>query len=293
MNIPRATHSGTWIISEDSQISVQCYVINNNERVLSLRASSRAMGLTGGGSTALVRNLNSKWISPYLSEDLREWLHKASRNELPDYLSTNGRKFTPLEASLFIDICKAYVDALHDDVLNENQIIIANRMYAIMTAFAKLGLVAIIDEVTGYQEDRDRSELQKILSHYISEELMPWTKRFPDEFYKQMFRLKDWKYNGPKKNSYAGKLTNEYIYKYLPQGVLEELKKKNPRTTNSNNRKYKHHQLLTADTGVKHLDNQLQQTIALMKASEDWEQFDKLFKRAMGEPYQIELHDLT
>ncbi len=49
-----------------------------------------------------------------------------------------------------------------------------------MTAFAKTGLVAVIDEVTGYQYDRERDELQKLLSAYISEELMPWTKRFPD-----------------------------------------------------------------------------------------------------------------
>lgn len=291
MDTPKATHSGKWVIDENQGISVQCYVMDNEERVLSLRASSRAMGLTGGGSTALVRNLNSKWISPYLSEGLREWLYKASRNELPDYISNNGVKFTPLEASLFIDICKAYVDAMHDNVLNESQILIAQRMYAIMTAFAKIGLVAIIDEVTGYQDDRDRSELQKILSKYISEELMPWTKRFPDEFYKQMFRLNGWEYKGRQKPSYAGKLTNEYIYEYLPEGVLDELKSKNPKDQKTKNRKYRFHQFLTVDTGAKHLDNQLQQTIALMKASEDWDEFDKLFKKAMGQPTQITFND--
>ena len=56
-------------------------------------------------------------------------------------------------------------------------------LYAIMTAFAKTGLVAVIDEVTGYQADRDRDELQKVLEKYISAELLPWAKRFPDEFY--------------------------------------------------------------------------------------------------------------
>lgn len=288
--LPRATHSGTWIIDEDGAISVQCYVMNNGERVLSLRGASRAMGLSEKSSATLVRNLSANWIGPYLSEPLRDWLTRAIRNELPEYVSDKGTKFTPFEASLFVDLCKAYVDAMHDKALKTaTSQQVAERLYLIMTAFAKTGLIAVIDEVTGYQDDRDRQELQKILSHYISEELMPWTKRFPDEFYKQMFRLKGWDYRGKAKPSYAGTLTNEYIYQYLPDGVLAELRQKNPRDNSTKKRRYRHHQFLTVDTGAKHLDNQLQQTIALMKASDTWEEFDRLFKRAMGEPCQEKL----
>ena len=184
-----------------------------------------------------------------------------------------------------------YVDALHAGVLQtEKQKQIAERLYAIMTAFAKTGLVAVIDEVTGYQADRDRDELQKVLEKYISAELLPWTKRFPDEFYKQMFRLKGWQYKGKAKTPYAGKLTNEYIYSYLPDGVLDELKKTTPKSE-SGNRKNRFHQHLTEETGLPNLDKQLQQTIALMKASDTWEEFDMLFKKAMGEPVQMSLED--
>ena len=145
MDIPRATHSGKWTIDSEHNISVECYVMDNEERVLSLRGSSRAMGLAGGGGGALARNLNAQWINPYLSNGLKDWLGKESRHELPDYIATNGRRFTPIEASLFIDICKAYVDAHHEGILSGTQVVVAKRMYAIMTAFAKLGLVAIID----------------------------------------------------------------------------------------------------------------------------------------------------
>ena len=110
---------------------------------------------------------------------------------MPTYKGVRGRKFLPFEASLFVDLCTAYIDAMHDGVLQtEKQVQTAKKLYAIMTAFAKTGLVAVIDEVTGYQADRDRDALQKVLEAYISEELLPWAKRFPDEFYKQMFRLK-------------------------------------------------------------------------------------------------------
>ena len=215
------------------------------------------------------------WISPYLSDGLKEWLSSANRNELPIYLTTRGVQFQPFEASLFVDLCKAYVDAMHDGVLKtEVQKRTAERMYIIMTAFAKVGLIAVIDEVTGYQDERDRNELQLILEKYVSQELLPWAKRFPDEFYKQMFRLKGWEYRGKAKPSYAGKLTNEYIY--------------NPKNKNGN-RSTRFHQFLTEDTGLPTLDHQLQQTIALMKASDTWEEFDKLFRKAMGEPVQLEL----
>lgn len=131
-----------------------------------------------------------------------------------------------------------------------------------------------ITRLLSYQYDREHDELQRLLSAYISEELMPWTKRFPDEFYKQMFRLKGWTYNGKKRPKYVGKLTNQYIYDQLPKGVLEELKQRTPKNKRL-------HQSLTDEIGVPHLDKQLQKTIGLMQASDSWEEFEILFKKAM------------
>lgn len=274
-NMPRATHYGIWEIGDN--IKIECYVMDNKERVLSLRGAAKSMGLVGGGSLALVRNLNSQWISPYLSNGLRDWLEKANRNNLPQYRTKAGGKFTPFGADIFVDLCKAYVDAKHNgDLKMESQIAVADKLYAIMTAFAKTGLSAVIDEVTGYQYDREKDELQKLLSKYVSEELMPWAKRFPDEFYKQMFRLKGWTYTGSNRPQYVGKLTNQYIYDQLPDGVLEELKQKTPKNK-------KLHQSLTESVGVPHLDKQLQKTIGLMQASDTWEEFEMLFEKAMAQ----------
>ncbi len=287
---PQVTHYGMWVLDREKDIKIECYVMDNGERVLSLRGAARTIGLSGNGSQALARNLGAQWISPYLSNNLRDWLEKAVRNELPTYKGVRGRNFLPFEASLFVDLCTAYVDAMHaGDLQTAKQKQTAQRLYIIMTAFAKTGLVAIIDEVTGYQADRDRDALQKVLAAYISEELLPWAKRFPDEFYKQMFRLRKWEYKGKAKPSYAGKLTNEYIYHYLPKGVLEELKNHTPKS-DAGNRTNRYHQHLTEETGLPNLDKQLQQTIALMKASDSWEEFDRLFKKAMGEPVQLELN---
>lgn len=275
MKQPKATHSGTWKIGDG--LEIECYVMDNKERVFSLRGAAKSMGLAGGGGIALKRNLNAAFLSPYLSDELKDWIYQANTNSLPQYLTKGGTAFQPIKSSVFVDLCKAYIDAKQDGVLKlDSQIAVADRMYAIMTAFAKTGLDAIIDEVTGYQYDREHDELQKLLSKYVSEELMPWAKRFPDEFYKQMFRLKGWTYTGTNRPQYVGKLTNQYIYDQLPDGVLEELKQKTPKNK-------KLHQSLTESVGVPHLDKQLQKTIGLMQASDTWEEFEMLFDKAMAQ----------
>lgn len=275
MKQPRATHSGTWRIGNG--LEIECYVMDNKERVFSLRGAAKSMGLAGGGGIALKRNLNAAFLSPYLSDELKDWIYKANTNSLPQYLTKGGTVFQPIKSSVFVDLCKAYIDAKQDGVLKlESQIAVADRMYAIMTAFAKTGLDAIIDEVTGYQYDREQDELQKLLSKYVSEELMPWAKRFPDEFYKQMFRLKGWTYTGKNRPQYVGKLTNQYIYDQLPEGVLQELKEKTPKNKRL-------HQSLTESVGVPHLDKHLQKTIGLMQASDTWEEFETLFDKAMAQ----------
>lgn len=275
MKQPKATHSGTWKIGDG--LEIECYVMDNKERVFSLRGAAKSMGLAGGGGIALKRNLNAAFLSPYLSDELKDWIYQANTNSLPQYLTKSGTAFQPIKSSVFVDLCKAYIDAKQDGVLKlESQVAVADRMYAIMTAFAKTGLDAIIDEVTGYQYDREHDELQKLLSKYVSEELMPWAKRFPDEFYKQMFRLKGWTYTGTNRPQYVGKLTNQYIYDQLPDGVLEELKQKTPKNK-------KLHQSLTESVGVPHLDKQLQKTIGLMQASDTWEEFEVLFDKAMAQ----------
>lgn len=272
--------NGEWNISND--ISIECYVTEDGMRLLSLRGTSRAMGLTGSGSAALLRNLKANYLQPYLSDDLREWVRKADNNEL--YLIKGYRvKFIPFEATLFVDVCKAYVSAKNDGVFNndgwEKQSELADKLLAIMSAFAKTGIIALIDEVTGYQELRKKDELQQLLAQFVRKEYLPWTRRFPNEFYEEMYRLKGWDYNGNSRTPLVGKLTNYLVYDIMPEGVLEELKKKNPIITEGHYRKYRHHQFLE-ETGIDYLDKHLISLIHMMRGCDTWDEFDKIFRKS-------------
>ena len=271
---------GQWKISDD--VSIDCYVTESGQRLMSLRATARAMGLSGSGSVALLRNLKSNYLQKYLSEDLKNWINKADNNEL--YKVKGYRNsFVPFEATLFVDVCKAYISAKNDGVFDSDiwkkQSELADKLLAIMSAFAKVGIIAFIDEITGYQELRKKDELQKLLAEFVRKEYLPWTKRFPNEFYEEMYRLKGWDYNGNARTPLVGKLTNYLVYDLMPEGVLEELQKRNPIDEKIHRRKYRHHQFLE-ETGIDYLDKHLRAIIIMMRGFDSWDEFDKAFRKS-------------
>lgn len=152
----------------------------------------------------------------------------------------------------------------------------------IMRGLAQVGIVALVDEATGYQEVRDRLALQAILDKYITDEYAKWTKTFPDGFYRELFRLKGIPYppseNG-QKPMYVGHWTNFIVYSRLEAGVLKALKIKNPRLP-SGNRARKHHQHLTRDYGQPELQELLSNVIFLMKGCNNWDEFQQKLDRA-------------
>ena len=282
-HIGKVTHQGKWKVYDG--LEIECYVTDNGIRLLSLRGTARALDINGNGGRALLRNLQSKWIQPYLSDQLKEWILWATNEKIKQIDVLFGPAIIPFKASLFVDICKAYIAANNDKALSESLMRTYYRLILLMTAFAKTGIDAMVDSITGYQEDKRKEELLKILKMYISEEFLEWTKMFPEEFYEQIFRLKGWgsfQKAGQKMPQVVGQYTNDIVYERLPDKVLVELKKKVKKSENGNNL-VKLHQGLSKDYGVLHLERHLIAVIALMKASTCWEHFlemlDKTYKR--------------
>jgi len=144
-----------------------------------------------------------------------------------------------------------------------------------------VGIIALIDECTGYQSEREKDELQKLLSVYINSEFISWAVRFPDEFYKEIYRLRGWEYKGKAKTPYVGKITNWLAYYRLPEGILEELKRLNPILNEAT--KYRKHNLwqrLSKEQGVKHLDMLISTLTSMMRGCDTWEEFEKFFRKS-------------
>ena len=270
-------------------IEIDCFVLNNSQRVISQRGMFRGLAVTRGGprddmrpdegGAELPRFATQKWLSPHLSSDLEMALRNPILFSAPGFHRVLG-----YPATMLAEICDAILAARAAGDTTPRQDVIVERAEQLIRAFAKVGIIALVDEATGYQAYRARDELQKILAAYISPELLPWAKRFPDAFYEQLHRVWDWPYEpgNNSRNAYIGKLTNQLIYEQLPPGVLEELKKKTPKSRRTGKRVGTLHRGLTEEVGHPSLQSQISATTTLLRATPTGKKefFKKLFYTA-------------
>ena len=263
------------------EIEIQCYVLEDESRVLSLRGVSRALGLSYGGSrqagATLPRFAASKSLSRFISEDLRNALNSPILFENP--LASGTAHGYP--AQLLVDLCTTVLEARDAGALHKSQEAMAQRADVLVRGLATVGVIALVDEATGYQRIRNERALAAILERYIAIELQQWTRTFPYEFYEQVFRLRGW--DGPsghKRPPQIGRDTNDIVYRRLAPGVLEELRRRNPKQP-AGYRKHRHHQWLTPDLGHPKLREHLLKVIVLMQAAPNWRVFMRLLNRAL------------
>ncbi len=158
-----------------------------------------------------------------------------------------------------------------------------------------MGIIALVDEATGYQEIRTHNALSKILEAFIDKELNAWISTFPPDFYREMFRLRGLNFDSGsvKRPQYFGHLTNNVVYQRLAPGVLDELRVITPKDAKGN-RKHRFFQRLTTNVGYPKLREHLGSVTTLMKLSESWEDFmdklDRIHPR-VGETMQLPFDD--
>jgi hypothetical protein len=274
---------------------VSCAVLDTKMRVLTqetfLTALGRAGKAKGGqGSQQMIRSgglppfIAADNLQPFISDELR-------RAATPVVFRTlRGIKAYGYDARLMPMVCEVYLkardahlEALKDAqerrkrgqqveakaVLMPNQEVLVQRCDLLVRSMAREHIVALVDRATGYNEIAMRDEITKILEAYIAPHLMPWTERFPDTFFKQVYRLHGWNYvpGNSRRPQYVGKFINKYIYDELPPGVHDKLRELNP-VRESGYRATQHHRLLT-DTGNVHLDRQVNAVYTLMCISAD------------------------
>lgn len=151
----------------------------------------------------------------------------------------------------------------------------------LMRGLADIGIIALVDEATGFQRDRASDALARILEEFIAKELRPWVRTFPNEFYAQLFRLRGLTFpkDSISRPKYFGHLTNDIIYKRLAPGVLEMLKASTPKDEKGR-LKHRLFQRLTEDVGHPKLREHLASVITLMKISRDYDQFEQFLGQA-------------
>ena len=268
---------------EIGNIEIPCYVLEDETRVLSERGFFLGLGTKRGGSPApgrvgaeMPRIFNSQTLAPFISDDLGMALKSPILFKIPQGPVANG-----YPATLLVEACEVFLEARHLGALGRRHLHIADRCEILVRGLANVGIIALVDEATGYQAIRQRRALATILEKFIAKEFQLWTRTFPYEFYEQIFRLKRW--DGPtgvRRPSVIGHYTNDIVYQRLAPGVLDELRRLNP-TLPSGARRHRHHQWFTAEIGHPKLREHLAGVTALMRASSTWD----AFKRSLGRAF--------
>jgi hypothetical protein len=266
---PRAIYSAEENPLIIGDIRIPCYVLDNGKRVLIQRNMAGALGRSDTGGNRINDLINLKFLVEFVTPELKQTLENPII-----FKGVRGNKSMGYEATVLIDICDAIITAKENKkvVLTPKQKELVVQCEKIIRSVAKVGIIALVDEATGYQEDRERNALAIILEQFISDELRPWLKTFPYEYYKQLFRLKNLEFPSANIPSYFGHITNNIVYKRLAPKILINLKEKTPVSKNGH-KTARLHQSLTADTGYSKLKEHLASIVTLMKISPDYDEF--------------------
>lgn len=252
-------------------VELPVYVLSDGRRVISRTGATDVItGRKGGGNLESYLGVNA--LRGYIAED---WSDQMIEFVMP---GVQNKTVRGMASDMFLDICRAYVRALDDGALiTERQIAIATKAGMFLAACAKVGLIALIDEATGYQYERPDDALEFKLRLFLEEEMRKWEATFPDELWREFGRLTNW--SGPlhQRPRYWGKLVMELVYEYLDPDVAEWLKKHNPKPKKGQN----HHQWLTSQYGLRRLTEHIWMVIGLAKACDTMPEL----KNRMAEMY--------
>lgn len=256
------------------EIEIPCYVLGDGTRVLAQRGLQGGIGLSLGGGRTGARRIAELMES--LAEKGIDTRGLTARVNLPIRFIPphGGNPADGYEASILPDICAVLIDAGHRGKLGKQREHLATRAALLQHGFATVGILALVDEATGYQDYRQRDALAEILRKFVVKELQPWVPTFPVDFYRQVYRLNGWQFN-EKSNARPGVIghwTNNIVYKRLAPGVWEELNRLTPRNERGS-LKDKLFQRLTDDIGHPKLREHLAGVVMLMKYSPDWRTF--------------------
>jgi hypothetical protein len=251
--LPIAKWAGILSIGD---LDLPVYVLDDGRRVIS-RTGATSILTEGKGGGNLESYIRVGALKNYLPEGLPGQMIEFS---IPEVVN---KSVAGMSAETFLDICRAYVTALNDPntKLTERQRDIAIKAGMFSVAVAKTGLIALIDEVTGYQYARAEDALQVKLRAFLADEMRKWERTFPNELWIEFGRLTGWKGSVIQRPKYWGKIVMEIIYEYLDPDVAKWLKDHAPKPQHGRN----YHQWLSEQYGLKKLIEHIWMVIGIAK----------------------------
>ena len=277
-SLPKASHRGEIKIGE---MFLACCVLEDGRRLISENAINSNLGSSGGKTYRLRDAASTDLVGGPLplflaSKALQPFIHQVfdGVDLSPVEYNDNGKIGFGFDASILPKVCEVWLMAAENKKLQPSQQGRAKKAEILVRGLARVGIVALVDEATGYQKDREKDALAKILEAFVAKEIQPYLKTFPTDYYEQLFRL--YGYEFPPKDKrpqwrpiFFGRITNEVVYNRLAPEILPELKK----SASKAEKKSKLFQWLTSDIGHPKLREHLASIVSILKLSKTPEEF--------------------
>ena len=273
-DLPKASHEGILMIGD---MEIGCAVLDNpqKQRVLTqsdfMRALGRARQAKGRayyeGDVNLPAFLTAQNLKPFIDSDLY-----VTSSQIV-FRTLRGARAFGYSAELLPKVCEVFLKARDADELAKNQEHIAKQAEFLIRGLAAVGIIALVDEATGFQYDRPRRDLEKYLEEFLSESLRRWVRTFPADYFKHLCRLRGVELRPDMKlPQYFGHLTNNLVYRRLAPGLLKKLKgRRDERGSPSN----KLNQWLSEDVGLREVLVHLGTVVGLMKLNTNYKAFER------------------
>lgn len=271
--LPRATHGSDDHPMKIGDVEIPCYVLDNGMRVITHRGLQAAisMAVTGSASetAAFIGRLGEKGL------ECKELVARVSSPT--EFVPTFGRTAFGYEATVLADLCDFFLEARIKGYMGSKMgQRVAARCEILARGFARVGIIALVDEATGYEADRQRGDLRRILEQYVSKELARWERAFEADFYKHIYRLKGWAYDptSTKRTHQIARITVDLTYDRIHPDLLKELKHVREEKGKTSQ---KLHQWLTTvpNGGHPRLKQHAEGVTALLSVAPSWGQFSE------------------
>lgn len=288
-----STHEGELTIGSNV---LPVAVLKDGTRVITQSAIFKAFGRTKRGrKKGEIRVLNmpafidANNLQPFISKELHSVLN------ILEYQTISGVKSTGYRAEILPLLCDVYLEARVSKkpdgkpVLTASQQPLAQSAEILMRSLSKVGIIALVDEATGYEKVKEKDALQEFLQKFILEQKGIYVSTYPPEFFEAIFKMKNWtwKQASTKKPSVVGHYINNYVYSRLAPQVLAELRKKAPAIIGEDGkrksyRKSKFTEWIDPEYGHPKLKEHLIILTAFAKASGyNWTNWQRLVERAL------------
>jgi P63C domain len=260
-------------------VEMECHVLNNGARVLTQREVVRV--LTGGRESGNLQRYLDR--NPLTARDFE--LGPTIRFSVPG----TGMVSIGHEATSLIDVCDRYVQARYENLLKPSQYKLADQAKIVIRSCAKVGIIALIDEATGFQKFRAENALRLKFQAFIADEIQEWAIMFPQEFWVELARLEGVHYSPRSRPLRWGKYVMMFVYDAIDPDIGNWLRQNNPDPHYKKN----HHQWLK-EFGREKVHDQITKVVTIMKLCRDMTDFRAKFAHVIKKtPLQLSFEDFN